>query len=819
MKKQTQVLLAILAAYGCTTVQRLAESTAAAPAYGSASADAGGAEPMLSVPVERDFRQLTNLVWRAVDDKVNAGKKPGDREYVDVTAMYVDRVIVRTQERWFSYPYTIEEGSDGVEMVKLASPMEVNQQYVPVNDGEPAQQTTEALGQAAFTEAKDGSIQVTLINAGASLNGNYYGDAVLKAAVPMFEGVRVFAKSDADHTSGKGKDVRNLIGGVYGVAFLEGRQADTGKLVGTFKAIDTKDAVVVKMVEAVKRGMQNLMGLSIDATAKIKNRTQGSKTLREATQFTRVNSVDLIVEPGAGGGLDRLTEAAADPLLTGENSMFKTRLYEAIVARAPDRAKTLDMASATDEQVMALYEAVMAAPAVAAATAVVKLTEADLGDAGAPVTRAELAMLQTRASAVRRISESKLPAPAKQRLTARFESEARFAEADVEGAIKFEAEYLGKFTESGSVRVPAYGAISVQDRSVVMADMLAAFFDPAHKDHKQVRSFKECYIEITGDKQVTGLARDVDMARMRESLGEQFYEAVASGTFANALGNSITRRMQEIYIGMTDLQSWRKLATVGSVNDFRTQERVRVGGYGNLPIVLESAGYVSLTSPSDERATYAVAKRGGTESVTLEAIKNDDVNAIRRIPLEMALAAANTINEFVFDFLRTNPLIYDATALFTVGHNNLFVGALSATEVSAHRIAMLKQTRFGSGKRLATMPKSIFVPFELQETAVNLFNRNTNLDKTFQQTLNMDVIAVPYWTDTNDWHLAADPAIMPMLGIDFLDGREDPELFVQDLPNVGSLFNNDMITYKMRHIYGGNILVDGFKGLTKAVVP
>ena len=102
---------------------------------------------------------------------------------------------------------------------------------------------------------------------------------------------------------------------------------------------------------------------------------------------------------------------------------------------------------------------------------------------------------------------------------------------------------------------------------------------------------------------------------------------------------------------------------------------------------------------------------------------------------------------------------------------------------------------------------------------MNLFNRNTNLDKTFQQTLNMDVIAVPYWTDTNDWHLAADPAIMPMLGIDFLDGREDPELFVQDLPNVGSLFNNDMITYKMRHIYGGNILVDGFKGLTKAVVP
>jgi len=277
--------------------------------------------------------------------------------------------------------------------------------------------------------------------------------------------------------------------------------------------------------------------------------------------------------------------------------------------------------------------------------------------------------------------------------------------------------------------------------------------------------------------------------------------------------------MQAIYTGLVNLDAWKKVAVTGSVSDFRTQERIRIGGYGNLPGVAQGAGYQPLATPGDEKATYAVTKRGGTEDVTLEAIKNDDVQALRRIPLELALAAKNTLYEFVFDFYRTNPVIYDTKALYHVDHGNLFTAALSATEFAAHRLAMLKQTRAGSGKRLATAPVAILVPFELQETAYDLFVRNQNLDKTFVQSINPEVIPVSYWTDGNDWVTVGDQNILPALQIDFLDGREDPELFVQDMPNVGSMFSNDKTTYKIRHIYGGGILVDGFKGTTKAVVP
>lgn len=757
---------------------------------------------------ERDFRALMDMVRQPLQAQVNAGRAPNDQVYVCIEAMYADRVVVEYGGKHWQYPYTIQL-VDNSEKVVLGAPVEVVEQFVPV--------TAATVTESAVREAADGSIVVTIVRAGASLNGNFYSDAALKEAVPLFEGVRVFVKSDAEHNKGGGKDVRNLIGGIYDVKFVEGAESDAGSLVGTFRPLDETDPAVTKMREAVKKGMTNLLGLSIDATAKTKTRVAGAKRLREAAKFVKVNSVDVIVEPGAGGGLDRLTEAAADEIPEGEKTMplWKKRMLEAVQAKDAAKHAAIDPATISDDEVVKLYEAVVGplTPTDQAA-----MREAAGGDK--PVTRADLEMIETRAKARDLIDASKLPAPAKDKLKKQFAGMSTFTEANVTDAIKDEGDYIGRMTESGAVRVPVFGSGSVQvgDRSVAIKDMLDAFFDKDHKDHKQVRSFKECYIEITGDRLVTGDWRNVDKSRLAESLGE-FAESVDSSTFANALGNSITRRMQAVFTGLVDLQAWRKVCTVGSVNDFRTQERFRVGGYGNLPIVAQSGPYAALTSPSDAKSTYAVAKRGGTEDVTLEAIKNDDVNALRRIPVELAVAAGNTLYEFVFDFFRTNPNAYDGVALYHASHGNLFVAALSATEFATHRLAMVKQTRAGSSKRMGVTPRKVIVPFDLQETAYNLFVRGTNLDKTFVQDIAPEVIVPGYWTDANDWVTLADPDIAPVLEISFLDGKEDPELFVQDLPNVGSMFTNDKLTYKIRHIYGGADLVDGYKFTTKAVVP
>lgn len=554
--------------------------------------------------------------------------------------------------------------------------------------------------------------------------------------------------------------------------------------------------MALRVREAHARGLSGLFGFSIDADAKAKVVTRGGRKVRQATQFTKVHSVDLIVEPGAGGALLRITEAQESQ--EDADMSLRQRMIEAIAAHNP----AFDGAAATDEQIETAYQA--------AITANARVTEAQGASAAA---LAEVRLVECRIVARDIIGAAKLPAPAKEKLVARFiEAKSPFSAADVTKAIDDERAYLARFTESGKPVIHFDEVVQVEDRSVKIDAMLDNFF----AGQEGVHSFKECYIEITGDRRVTGDLRDCDVSRMRESLGARFLESLTSASWANTLGDSMTRRMLAEYAQLTDLQAWRRIATAVPVNDFRTQERTRIGGYGNLPGVNQGAAYGALSSPTDEKASYAVTKRGGTEDVTLEMVRNDDVGAIRRIPGELSLAAANTLYEFVFDFIRTNPTIYDTVALFHATHNNLGTAALDATSFAAARLAMISQTRAGSGKKLASGPATVLVPFELQEAAFNLFVRNQNLDKTFVQTINPEVIAVPYWTDANDWACVADPRRIPTIEIGFLDGREEPELFVQDAPNVGSLFSNDKITYKIRHIYSGAVM--DYRGLRKNVV-
>lgn len=357
--------------------------------------------------------------------------------------------------------------------------------------------------------------------------------------------------------------------------------------------------------------------------------------------------------------------------------------------------------------------------------------------------------------------------------------------------------------------------VPVRDTRTRAERMLDAFFDP--RDNS-VYSFRECYVELTGDKRVTGRIEHMDRTRLAESFGAAFRESLDSTSFANVLGDSITRRLIAEYRAAVDLDSWRQIASVARAESFRTQHRTLFGGYGDLPVVAEGDPYVSLASPADQEATYAVSKRGGTEDITLEMITNDDVGAIQRIPRKLARAAKRTLAKFVFDFIRTNPVIYDNQALFCANHGNLGSTALDAVEVGVVWSAMQKHTEISSGDRMGVTPKSMLVPIDLEEIGSNIFRRTTNQDKTFIQRMVLNIIPVWYWDDTTDWAIAADPADVPGIEIGFLNGQEEPELFVQDLPTAGSMFSNDKLIYKIRHIYGGNVLPGGEKAFYKEVV-
>ncbi len=764
-----------------------------------------GAVALREAAAVLEWRQVMDLVREAVSKKLAAAMPAGEPPWVCIEAMYADRAVIELDGKYWSYAYTIS----GTEVV-LGDAVQVQEQYVPLKEAAAPVRGVfiEAVGSEG--EASSGKWLIRVIKAGYSMNNFYYPDTVLREGAPLFNGARVFLKSDAEHLKGAGKDVRNLIGGLSAATFIEGKSPDSGEIQAVFTLIEADGAEAVKLREAYDRGLSGLFGFSIDATGKVgKAEMREGRKVRTAQSITQVQSVDLIVEPGAGGELIRLVEAAPITNFStqeGTDMGLRQRMIEAVAAKRPGYTGE----SVTDEELETAYR-----------EAVSGVTAGQFRGAGPGVSGQDaldaVRLVEARITARGLIGASTLPQAAKDKLLTRFvEAKDTFTDADVATAIEGERSYLAKFVESGRVVIGSLGDIQVADRSAQLAGMLDAFFDPAHKDHRDTHSFRECYVEMTGDRRVTGRLEDCDRTRLVESFGANFRESVDTAGFANVLGNSLHRAMIANYTAAVDLQAWRQIVSVVPINDFRSNERVRYGGYGDLPAVAEKGAYAALTTPTDEKASYAVTKRGGIESVSLEAIRNDDVGLIRQIPVKMSRAAARTLAKFAFDFIRANGAIYDGKALFHADHGNLFTAALDATQFAAHRLAMLKQTEKDSNDRLEIAPSFLLVPADLEQAATDLFSRNTNLDKTFLQTLSPTIIPVWYWTDANDWVTAAKPMDIPGIEMGFLDGREEPELFVQDAPTVGSLFNNDCVTYKIRHVYGG--VVTDYRGFTKAVV-
>lgn len=742
-----------------------------------------------------EINQIIGLVRAALQARFDAAKTPVQSYvYFCIEALFPDRVIVDKDGRYWQFAYTIDDKN----VVQLAEPVEVVEEFKAVT-------LRESVGGSHFLEAIDPegrAWDAVIVRAGLSENKNYYPDTTLREAAPKFEGMNVYAKSNDEHLKGARNDVNKIAGWISGARFVEGKKPDSGHIAGTLNFAAGMTQLRETIADAWKRGKRDLVGLSVDLVAK--SARDGAR--RIAKQITKVHSLDLIVEPSAGGALVRMTEAV-DPK---EQDPMKQRILETIKAKKPDLYAKINAETITDEELEQRYaEAIAPVPAPAA-----KPDKQD-EDPNRPLTVGEARMIEARGYAFRAIGASKLPEITRQRLQARFDALGRFDNAQVDTEIKSEREYLARITESGKVSIPGL-EIEVEDKSVKIAGMLDAFFDPKHKEHRSAQSFRECYSEITGDRKVTGRWDQVDKSRLAEAVGETFRESLDSASWANVLGNAITRRAVADYRTPNVYGAWRPVVNVVPVSDFRTNERTRWGGYGDLPIVLQGDPYAAMASPTDEKATYAIAKRGGTEDVTLEMIKNDDVGAIRQIPTKLSRSAQRTLGKFVFDFVRTNPAIYDTVAFFHAAHGNLGAAALDATSLAARRLAMLKQAELNSAERLGIGPKFLVVPADLQETSVNLFNRNTNNDKTFVQMMTLDIIPVWYWTDVNDWALAADPLDIPGIEVGFLDGQEEPEFFVQDQPTQGSMFTNDKVTYKLRHIYGGNVVE--YRGWDKSVV-
>jgi hypothetical protein len=347
---------------------------------------------------------------------------------------------------------------------------------------------------------------------------------------------------------------------------------------------------------------------------------------------------------------------------------------------------------------------------------------------------------------------------------------------------------------------------------------------------KPFLTLKEAYQAVSGDYRdsyIDGILAQRVLQEARTFTGDDrlLAESVTTTTFGDVLGDSIRRRMLQEY-ARPDRQTWRQIVTTTPVVDFRTVERTRWGGYDFLPVVGQGAPYQPLDTPGDEKATDSLDKRGGLEDLTLEAIANDDMGLVRRIPVKLGYAAVDTLYNEVWNVtIKDNATAsYDSTTLYHNNHANTGTTAFdnAGAGLLAVETAMRDQLDYGNQTGLplgeANMPRILAIPNELRVVAYQAVTGMTPGGATVPNMFQgrYEVIVVDSWTDATDWYAFADPSLNPVLEVGFYQGREEPELFVQDAANVGSMFTADKVTWKIRHIW--YVMIIDHRGTYRMVV-
>lgn len=782
---------------------------------------------------QRTFDEIRDLVRDALTARIKAASG------VFYTYVYIadltDAAVIYTcadDDDLMQCSYVV--GAD--ESVTLGEPVEVVRTYAPAatarnappedgpDDGEEAMESVRVAGrvvEALGTDDAGGRVyRVRIIAYGDSKNGRRYPEDVMREAVSLYEGAKAYdhhrtleelQSSTLTGLVGHYRDVAAEADGIYG---------DLHLLPSATHAAEALDA----SLSTQEANLPPVVGISHDVQCHFRPIVSAGKRLQEAVQVVSVDSADIVAKPSAGGKAVRAV-AGGNPTTEEESDVPPTKadVLAAFKEATDDELAAVGLARAASKTT----ESITAPP-----TTLQRATE------GAPEAAREAEQPKTsflgKLMVETKVRDAGLPVAVTESLLAELPE--RITESDVDARVASLKSAMGILERPGLVpTVTATVTQEAQDKKVAALDR---FFSG---DYSGYRSFREAVLDFTGYRP-RSVTEDVNRAILRECIGDGQYdtdgrlqpgerttESLSASSWNLVLGDSITRRLVAEY-HQPNLMTWRQIVSgIVPINDFRTQRIDRIGGYGVLPLVNQGAPYQPLTSPTNEEVTYAIAKRGGTEDVTLEMIANDDVRAISRIPKKLGLAAANTIYQYVWNLViagAAGPTIYDGTSLFTGtgAHanyvNNTAGSALSQSALSAARLLMGNQTAYGDAQDfIAPVPQYLITGLALEELAWQLCTSavalptpaNTPPDSTGAANTpnihqSMVPIKVPNITSATAWFVAADPNLIPTIELGYYLGREDPELFTQSDPTVGSVFNADKVTYKIRHIYNGNLL-------------
>lgn len=277
-------------------------------------------------------------------------------------------------------------------------------------------------------------------------------------------------------------------------------------------------------------------------------------------------------------------------------------------------------------------------------------------------------------------------------------------------------------------------------------------------------------------------------------------EAQTKADFPSFLYGPIS---QSMYKGYTKVApQFRRYFKVENLTDFRARRIRGLNGITGIGYVGDGGEYNEMSRTERPSASLVMDTYGGVYGVTRHTVINDDSNAILRdAPLEMGEEAGQFLTRTLIALIESNPTAPDGDAVYHSNRGNTVSDALSEDALATAISAMENQVD-EDGRPIIVRPRTLAVKNVRQELIANriinsqvtgaqaaytgaagagaqVFDKGS--DNPLQGILPGDaVVRDPYWSDNNNWYLFADPEDVPAFAAGFLNGREEPQVFLKN---------------------------------------
>ncbi|MBA3707368.1 MAG: hypothetical protein H0W83_00945 [Planctomycetes bacterium] len=271
-------------------------------------------------------------------------------------------------------------------------------------------------------------------------------------------------------------------------------------------------------------------------------------------------------------------------------------------------------------------------------------------------------------------------------------------------------------------------------------------------------------------------------AVLRAAFGPGIQAGLSSIDIGGILSNVANKFLLD---GFQSVEStWRSIAAVGPVSDFKAITRYRLIGKDQYEQVAPGGeikhGTLGEMSYSNKADTYGLML-----SIDRRDLINDDLGALTTVPRKLGRGAGLKINDVFWT------VFLNHAAFFTAPFKNYLVGAdtaLSIDGVTKAETGFLEQVD-PDGKPLGIMPAILLVPpalsaygsqifksMELRETTANAKYPVSNPHQGKFRVEVSRYLSNPGYPGASSkaWYMLADPKDLPAIEVVFLNGQESP---------------------------------------------